>query len=138
MHIQKLSGEAAANRLTVTPGPVTVGSPWSNRKKRRSLWLRCGSAARCPWRWHHVRISRLGRRLLDCWVHLFRMDDAVRPVQLFAQVLGRRSRIGAGRSLTWNQSVGVGLGVWANAEPATSVTPLISSLSRGSMAIMRS
>jgi hypothetical protein len=69
------------------------------------------------------------------------MDDAVRLVQLFAQALGRRSRIGAGRNLTGTESagtlgVGVGLSVWANAGPATSVTPPINSRSRELMAIM--
>ena len=32
------------------------------------------------------------------------MDDAVRLVQLFAQVLGRRSRLGTGRILNWNRA----------------------------------
>ena len=65
----------------------------ANRKKRSSFRLRRGSAARGPRRRDDVRIARLGRRLLDSWVHLFRMDDAVRLVQLFAQAW-RRSRLG--------------------------------------------
>jgi hypothetical protein len=68
------------------------------------FWLRRGSAARGPRRWDHVRISSLRRRLLDAWVHLFRMDDSVRLVQLFAQALGWRSRVGARRSLIWRRA----------------------------------
>ena len=65
-------------------------------RSRRSFWLRRCRAARSPWSGQHVRTSRIGRRLLDGWVHLFRTNDAVRPVQVFAQALGRRSRVGAG------------------------------------------
>ena len=82
----------------------------ANRKTRRLFWLGRGSAARCPWRRDHVRISSLRRWLLNSWVHLFRMDDSVRPAQLFAQVLGRCSRIGARRSLIWRRAGRLGEG----------------------------
>src|ERR1700722_5761420 len=72
----------------------------------------CGAGAppEVPGGRHHVRISRLGRRLLDG-----RMDDAVRPVQLLARVLAW-SRVER-RRWSW-----LGLpGAWANTEPATMV-----------------
>jgi hypothetical protein len=84
-------------------GDSSIRKRRSPTAKRRSFWLRRGSAARGPWRRHDVRISRVGRRLFDAWIHLFRMDDAVRLVELFAQVLGRRSRLGARSVLTWSR-----------------------------------
>jgi hypothetical protein len=42
-----------------------------------------------------VQISRGTSQLLDARVHLFRVDDAVRLAQLFAQALGRRIGLGA-------------------------------------------
>jgi hypothetical protein len=38
------------------------------------------------------------------------MDDSVRPVQLFAQALGWRSRVGARRSLIWRWAGRLGEG----------------------------
>ena len=70
-----------------------------NRRNGAHFGCGAGSAARSPRRRDHIRIVRFGRRLLDGWVHLFRMDDAVRLVQLFAQALSRRSRVGPGRDL---------------------------------------
>ena len=107
-------------------------------KKRRSFWLRRGRAARSPWRRDHVRISHDGRPLLNGGVHLFRMDDSVRLVQLFAQVLGGRSRLGARRSLTWNRVEGRRwiwrwASAWANAAPATRVAPATNKQSRDPM-----
>jgi hypothetical protein len=75
-------------------------------KKRRLFWLRRVRPARSPWRRDYVRISHDGRPFLDGGVHLFRMDHAVRLVQLFAQVLGGRSRLGARRRLTWSRVEG--------------------------------
>jgi hypothetical protein len=98
------SGEGAQARARNFAGRerrIDTAAPSPNRKKPGLFWLRRGGAARSPWRWDHVRISSLGRRLLDAWIHLFRMDDSVRLVQLFAQVLPRRSRLGAGRGLIW-------------------------------------
>src|SRR6185437_16703556 len=57
---------------------------------QRSFGLRCGSAAWRPWWRHHVLILRVGRRLLlDARIHFFWVNDAVRLVQLFAQILAR-------------------------------------------------
>jgi hypothetical protein len=84
---------------------IVVDTP-SQTQEAGSFWLRRGSAVRTPWRMRHVRISHVGRRFLDGGVHLFRMDDSVRLVQLFAQVRGGRSRRGARRSLTWNRVEG--------------------------------
>jgi hypothetical protein len=68
------------------------------------------------------------RRLFDSWIHLFRMDDAVRLAQLFAQGLDRRSRLGARSVLTWSR-VEKRRRSWrcgrlrAPGRPATRVTP---------------
>lgn len=103
-------------------------------RSRRSFWLRRCRAARSPWSGQHVRTSRIGRRLLDGWVHLFRTNDAVRPVQVFAQALGRRSRVGAGGAV----GVGGALGASANAELATRMTLATNRRSREPMVLMLS
>jgi len=95
--------------------------------QRRSLRLGRGSASRSPRRRHDVRISRLGRGLLDPRIHLFRMDDAVRPAQFLLKLWA------GARGVT---SPGPELGAWANAGAARNATPATNRQSRETIAVM--
>ena len=87
---------------------IDRAAPSTSQSQDAALILAAArGAARGPWRWDHVRISSLRRRLLDAWIHLFRMDDSVRLVQLFAQALGR---VGARCSLIWRRAGRLGEG----------------------------
>jgi hypothetical protein len=85
------SGWNAWLTLSISPAVPAAPQAWRQARrvlngqphKRRSFWLRRGSVARSPSRRDHVRISRVWRRLLDRRIHLFRMDDAVRPGSAF-------------------------------------------------------
>jgi hypothetical protein len=116
---------------TMERGPPSPAAPSPNRKKPGLFWLGRGSAARSPWRWDHVRISSLGRRLLDAWIHLFRII----PFDWFSSLL--RLCAGAVGLAPGAVSFGAGLGAWAKAAPATRMTPATIRQSRESMIRMR-
>ena len=83
----------SCNQLFVDGAPAIEERP-------RLFGLRRGRPARVRRRrLHDVRILNIGRGLINGGVHLFRADDSVRLVQLFAQVVGGRRRAGSRRGV---------------------------------------
>ncbi len=82
---------AASTTFARAQGAVSLNCVFAlwlgNPPRGPSFWLRPGRAAKSRWRRRDVRISRLGGRLLDRRVHLSRMEDTARLLQLVAQVL---------------------------------------------------